>query len=290
MMMAMDVVDTLRHQAHVVERELNTETNDAALLERLHQIYASQGIEVPDAILLEGVHALRKDRFVYTPSGGGLQRWLAEKYATRNRWGKWFLVVCAALVILWLTHYFFDTLPEQRARAMLPQSIERTYADISSTASDPAVAGRAEPLREQGLRAVDAGDLAAAERSLAELSALQSQLEQAFELRIVNNPDQSSGVWRVPDVNTNARNYYLIVQAIDRKGQPVQVPIRNEENNRISSVDTWGVRVDRAVFEGFVADKQADGIIDNPVIGEKQRGKLDIEYRVSTTGGAITQW
>ena len=67
-MLAMDVVDTLRHRSQMVERELSQDGRDDALKERLRKIYASQGIDVPDHVIAEGVRALKEDRFVYTRS------------------------------------------------------------------------------------------------------------------------------------------------------------------------------------------------------------------------------
>ena len=40
-MLAMDVVDTLRHRALLVERELHAEDRDQKLLERLRELYAA---------------------------------------------------------------------------------------------------------------------------------------------------------------------------------------------------------------------------------------------------------
>ena len=65
-MIAMDVVDTLRHREDLVRRELNEEEPRGELLARLRQIYRDQGIEVPDGVLAEGVKALEDSRFVYT--------------------------------------------------------------------------------------------------------------------------------------------------------------------------------------------------------------------------------
>ena len=45
-MIAMDVVDTLRHQRSLVERELQSEDRERALIEKLRKIYADQGIDV----------------------------------------------------------------------------------------------------------------------------------------------------------------------------------------------------------------------------------------------------
>src|SRR5690625_1281638 len=66
-MLAMDVVDTLRHREALIERELGSAERDEQLIERLRKVYASQGIEVTDEILKEGIAALKEDRFVYRP-------------------------------------------------------------------------------------------------------------------------------------------------------------------------------------------------------------------------------
>ena len=52
-MIAMDIVDVLRHDERLVERELNDDKRRAKLIERLHNLYKGQGIEVPDEILEE---------------------------------------------------------------------------------------------------------------------------------------------------------------------------------------------------------------------------------------------
>jgi Family of unknown function (DUF6384) len=58
LMLAMDVVDTLRHDQRLVERELSAASSDDAMIERLREVYKGQGIEVSDRILEEGVKAL----------------------------------------------------------------------------------------------------------------------------------------------------------------------------------------------------------------------------------------
>ena len=64
-MLAMDVVDTIRHRELIVERELNSGARRKELLERLKSLYAAQGLDVPDHVLAEGVAALEEDRFAY---------------------------------------------------------------------------------------------------------------------------------------------------------------------------------------------------------------------------------
>ena len=88
LMLAMDIVDTLRHEQSLIERELASEQRDDAFIERVQQIYASQGIEVSDALVRQGVEALKHDRFAYTPPERTLQVRLAEVWVDRWRWLK----------------------------------------------------------------------------------------------------------------------------------------------------------------------------------------------------------
>ena len=57
-MIAMDVVDTLRHDQLIVERELNGDERKAKLIERLREIYSAQGIDVPDKIVEASQHRI----------------------------------------------------------------------------------------------------------------------------------------------------------------------------------------------------------------------------------------
>ncbi|MGZ8349487.1 MAG: DUF6384 family protein, partial [Allosphingosinicella sp.] len=85
LMLAMDVVDTLRHQDVLVGRELDQDQRNAELIERLRRLYRGQGIEVPDRVLMEGVSALEESRFVYTPPKPGLARSLATLWVRRGQ-------------------------------------------------------------------------------------------------------------------------------------------------------------------------------------------------------------
>lgn len=97
-MLAMDVVDTLRHEQAVLERELGRDEHDRKLMEKVRRIYASQGIEVTESTIAEGVAALREERFAYRPPAPGLQHWLARLYVRRGAWVK--RTVCAVIVLI----------------------------------------------------------------------------------------------------------------------------------------------------------------------------------------------
>ena len=88
-MLAMDVVDTLRRRERLVVRELDESGREEDLKKRLRDIYAQQGIDVPDHVIEQGVAALKEDRFTYKPPQAGIVRKLAHMYVRRGRWGKW---------------------------------------------------------------------------------------------------------------------------------------------------------------------------------------------------------
>jgi hypothetical protein len=115
LMLAMDVVDTLRHEQQLVERELAGEARADALVARLGEIYAGQGIAVPEHVLREGVSALEQDRFAYTPPPRTFAVALAHLYVTRMKWAP--IAVLLALFAGGATFavgYALDATTEQR--------------------------------------------------------------------------------------------------------------------------------------------------------------------------------
>ncbi|MBT8080477.1 MAG: hypothetical protein KJO31_17995 [Gammaproteobacteria bacterium] len=289
-MVAMDVVDTIRHRRLIVERELDAAGRRQRLIKRLREIYTAQGIEVSDAALEAGVDALEQERFAYTPTGGGVTAFFARLYVRRRRWLKPVVAIAAVALLIWLAWFLTVGLPQSRFKAELPERIEATHTEIVAQSQSDDATMRANDLLEQAQRALRAEAFATAETVHDDLEALLRELEAAFEIRIVSRPNELSGAWRVPDVNTNARNYYLIVEAVDANGNVLQRRVRNEEDGRLYDVRKWGVRVDEATFETVAADKRDDGIIENYVLGTKSAGKLEPDYRVPTTGATITRW
>ena len=179
LMMAMDVVDTLRHGEALVERELSGEQRRRRMIERLREIYTSQGIAVSDRILAED--------------------------------------------------------------------------GTEAAANDDAESARA---------------------AVASLEATLAELRRSFEIVVVSWPSEQSGVFRIPDDNPGARNYYLIVEAIGPDGTVLSRRITSEEDNATRTVTMWGVRVPEDVYNSVADDKRDDGIVQNDLLGENIRGTL----------------
>jgi hypothetical protein len=290
LMLAMDVVDTLRHKELVLARELTAEDRDAKLLDQLREIYTSQGIVVTDEILQRGVDALREERFVYPQPEPSFSRTLAHAYVTRGRWGKWAGGGVALLAVAAISFQLFVRGPELRQATEVPAELTAAYAAVDAATDDPAAMDAARAQLATGQAALAQGDFDAARAATQELETLSFRLNVQYEVRVVSRPGETSGFWREPEVNRGARNYYLIVEAVAPNGEALRLPITSEEDQRTRNVRAWALRVDQPTFERAVADKQDDGIIQNNVVGRKRRGVLEREYTVPTTGAAITDW
>lgn len=289
-MLAMDVVDTLRHRERLIERELGAEDREQQMKERLRQIYAAQGIEVSDAVIEQGVRALRENRFVYQAPEPGLRRSLALLYVTRDRWGKRVAGGVAAIAAVLLIYQFAIRGPALREIEELPERLATAQQAVLDVAAAPEAEAQAQALAAAGRAAFARRDYDAARNAVDGLDALRAQLEQEYELRIVSRPGELSGVWRVPEDNPSAQNYYVIVEPIAPDGSTLRVAVENEETGKTETVSRFGLRVDEATFNQIRADKADDGIIQNDIAGVKRRGELEREYRIDTTGATITEW
>jgi len=360
LMLAMDIVDTLRHDMRIAERELDDGKRRTEMKKRLGEIYASQGISVPDDMLEEGVRALEQDRFTYKSRATGLQAGLARLYVKRGKLGMALGVLLLAGAVAWAGWYFGLERPRLAREAAVAAELSRggerldaALAEITTLTQSPALRKRAEAAAADGRAAAAAGDQAAlaraldglgaitaeakelaalparidtalaairteavddsaldsaaalegeARRALAafdgtaargaaeKLEALQALLRQSYEIRIVQADDVPSGVWRIPEVNPSARNYYLIVEAVEPGGSAIDMTITSEESRKTSTVKRWGVRVSQDVFDTVRRDKSDDGIIQNDRVAEKKRGMSAPEWAIPAPPGAITEW
>lgn len=297
LMMAMDVVDTLRHQEGLALKELGADQRDAALRERLRQIYEGQGLTVSDRILDEGIQALKESRFTYTPPPPGFALTMAKLWVRRGQVAR-IAAVVALLVVGFVGWLVWSGAEAERAAEMarveltetLPASLATAGSLALEEAKVTAAEERAEALLADGRAALARGDAEAARAAVAALDALRSELVREYTLRIVSRPGEDTGVWRVPDANTGARNYYIVVEAVAPDGATLPMTITSEEDGRTATVTKWGVRVPERTFEAIRRDKAADGIVSDPVLGEKPRGALDPVYAMPVSGGAIIDW
>jgi hypothetical protein len=297
-MLAMDVVDTLRHRQDLVERELAGDARETQLLDKLREIYHQQGIEVTDEVLRAGVKALDESRFVYTPPKPSLGVSLAKLYVGRKKWGPAALAI-ALILAIGLGGYFLAYKPYQQAQIegarlelseKLPAQMDALYQSIFEETKVQQAVTEAEQIRTRGKTAASEGNRTGAEQAIASLTGLRDQLRQEYQLRIVNRQDQKTGFWTFPEINTAATNYYVVVEAITGDGKALTLPITNEETGQTENVAIWGVRVPESTYRQVESDKRDDGILQRNMLGLKEYGFLDVDYVMPVLGGAVTRW
>ena len=141
-LVAMDVVDTLRHEHDLVETELSGEARSAALVEKLRGIYRAQGLDVPDEVLRKGVTALEERRFVHDPLKPGLNRTLATIYVRRSKYALRTAVaavaIVAAVALPKTIYHYTVTVPAERAakelNILLSEKLPRELDDAAKAA------------------------------------------------------------------------------------------------------------------------------------------------------------
>jgi hypothetical protein len=297
MMLAMDVVDTLRHRDVLVERELAEESREQQLVDRLRALYKGQGIDVPDSIIAQGVKALKDSRFVYTPAKPSLARTVALMWVRRGRYAGWTGVGLAAC-LFGLGYYEVGVVRprEQAAEASrielaetLPRQLTAAHSSVRAEALDDDVRRRADAVLAQGRSALDRGNATDARGAVSELDNLSVQLRLEYVLRIAGRPEDQTGFYR-EHPSFRGRAYFLVVDAIDPGGRPVELPIRNDETDKTESVSRFAVRVPGATFNAVRDDKARNGIVQNVRLGDKRRGVLEPTFRMPVLEGRVTRW
>jgi hypothetical protein len=289
-LLAMDVVDTLRHRVSIVDAELNAEKREQQLIERLKEIYGAQGISVPDRILKDGVKALEEQRFVYKPPENTFSVKLAKLYVSRRKWLPAAMTFSGAIVALVVGWQVFWAIPQANEWRGMPNEISRLLAEGQALAVDPAIDAQLAGVAAEGQRAVANNNQGAARTQVETLRNMNEKLAQEYDVRIVSRPDEDTGFWRQSEDRPNALNYYLVVEAVAPGGRVLTLPITSIETQKTDRVNIWAQRVAKETFDKVAQEKSASGVITNDILGSKARGELEPRFDMPTPGGAITKW
>ncbi len=282
-MLAMDVVDTLRHEREMVASDMNAVERREDLIARLRRIYDAQGISVPDDVLMDGVMALEEERFAYHPPKKGLMTTLARAYISRKKWLPLIYTVSFIIGSVLAVNYVGFVRPAQieakqeqnLISKILPERLETARERAVSLAANDALKARAENIFADGQIAIADKNIPAAKTKVEQLESFARELGQSYNLRIVSRFNEASGVYLDSKTNADIRNFYLIVEAVASDGSVIKLNIEDEEYKTRQTVSKFGVRVPKAVFDKVAADKKDDQIIQNDILGAKPRGVID---------------
>jgi len=176
---------------------------------------------------------------------------------------------------------------------------DKVYADIKTIAKEEQAKGLGDSLYSEARQFIQAADVQRLSQSVGKLEELDGVLNQEYTIKVINKPGVKSGMDRyyTDEHGKRSSGYYLIVEALDSKGNTLKKRITNEENGQVETVDIWGERVPESAYEAIKADKMDNGIIENNVFGNKERGYInDVitmqgpDKKPLKRGGQITQW
>jgi hypothetical protein len=248
---------------------------------------------VTDRILDDGIRSLREERFTYRPQGGWFARRLAGIWIRRGRYLLAVGAVCVGVGGVGLYNHE-QALAEQRFEVelteTLPRKLEEAFTFAREQAVEPGVEPQINGLAADALAALNLRDSGKAKTAIQELANIGQALSRSYALRIVSRPGEYTAVYRIPEDRPDARNYYLIVEAVTSNGNILALPILNEENGKTQIVSKWGQRVPEYTYQRVGEDKKDDGILQDNILGKKERGYLSVSYTMDVLKGAITQW
>ncbi len=302
MLRILDAASVLRKEREHASLALEVDETRRLLRERLLEAARVSGERVSEAEVDAAVARYYATLHEFDPPGRGFQRALAHLYVRRN-----LVAALAGGAVLWCAAIWWLFLASSgpfSSAGRIQRTLDKSYAPIAKAWSQlPALAIEPEVDREIEELWARANQLRDSKQvdSLAALAKdfeqLDKQLRAAYQVFVVSEPGQRSGVIKEENEYGQISGHYLIVEALDADGRPVRLGVRDSEESRIQFVSRWGELVDQAVYERIAADKRADGIVDERLFAEKVRGKRNIDVRMQDGSGnpltlqrQITSW
>ena len=324
MLRIMDVASALRRERETAEAQLDLATAKQRLRERLLATAEAGGEKVTPAEVDAAIEYYFAQQHRYADPPRGWKSFWAHLWVMRLGCLS-LLVMAAALVlgILALTGAFSSapkplprqapppveapkvpgpvaptpvpTTPPTDALAQAWAKFERSVAAAEALAGDDDARQRVRRERERGTAAHQAADRRRLETAQVDLDLLLARLEQEYALTIVSRAGARSGIDRYFDGKLSG--YYVFVEAVTPDGRVLPQSIKNSETGRTETVKQWGEQVSTVLWQRIVADKQADGVVDDAIVARKVRGAfaevvvmLDENGKPMRRGRQITQW
>lgn len=120
-----------------------------------------------------------------------------------------------------------------------------------------------------------------AEVLVGQFETLLAFAKASLTLNIVDRVGVKSGVERSYK-ESNGKTWYLIVEALDKAGSPVLVPVKSAETSQQRFVSLFGVRVKQQEYKRVREDKKKDGRVDERLMGHKAENSLTLEFNPRT--------
>ncbi|MEM7201942.1 MAG: DUF6384 family protein [Planctomycetota bacterium] len=307
----MDVATALRRERETAAAQLDLDQTQGRLRERLRATADATGEPVTDAEIQAAIDQYFRTLHRFEEPPRSWRTVLAHLYVRR---GAVIGATAALLAVGMLGWWLFGSSAgpwssagrEARQAARQQSELDRAwarlgdhYAAVIALAKDTNARAEAERLKANADELHRLGARDRLDEITAQLQALHARLDIAFEIQIVQRPDERSGIPRYYEDENGKRvsGYYVIVEAVDATGRRLRRLVHNAEDGEKRRVQTWGEQVPKAVWDRIAADKRSDGVLDEKLFAMKRRGALDEEIVLTGTDGKplvrgrqITEW
>lgn len=304
MLRIMDVASTLRRGRESAEAQLDVATAKERLRERLLATAAAAGETVTPAEVDAAIERYFATQHTYADPPPSWRRFWAHLWVLRR--GCLTLLILFGIVVggsIWLVGTIAGKSPVRSApRAEVPSSatphgttppqpqpqppppqvtqlaaawtaFQQVATAAAKLAADVDARSRVQSASAVGEAAHAASDLGRLQQARQRLDELVTRLEEEYTVTVVDRPGERSGIDRYFEGKLSG--YYLIVEAKTADGRALSRRITNGETRRTSSVTKWGEQIPEGVWQRIVADKKADGVVDEALFARKERGRHD---------------
>ncbi len=281
----MDVASELRRQRQRAEGELETDDAKAKIREKILATAEITGEQLTAQEIDAAIDSFYSGLYRFEQPEKNLQYRLAKLYIAR---GKILRRIVLPIVLLLAVVYGFQAIGSMRESQKqanlaeqlkeLPAQSKKLHEACLAIAKDEQGREKANDLFARVQSAQATGDLDGIRQLNSEFEQHLALLRKEYQVQIVNRPGQKSGIDRyyTDEQGQRVSGYYLIVEAIDSKGQRVPVEILSKESNARGEVFSWAERVPKAVYDRIREDKMKDGTLEETLFAEKKLGYSDL--------------
>lgn len=169
------------------------------------------------------------------------------------------------------------------------QLLSSLAPQVSALANDTAK-NTLQGFLNEGQGLLTSGSVSEAAKMAEKIDGQLKFINTSYTLRIVSRPGERTGVWRYYDGNQNARQYYILVEAVDGNGNTITMPVFDSEKQKDVKASIWGVEVSEDQFNLLANEKKNTGGIAQPIMGDKKAGELTESFQYAVMPRRITSW
>jgi hypothetical protein len=190
--------------------------------------------------------------------------------------------------------------------AVLPLEAEKAYAMIKTIAKESEAIQMGDKLHQEAQVYVEKADVSRLSQTVQGMKQLGEVLNQEYSLRVVSKPGVKSGIDRY--YSGSFSGWYVVVEAIDKSGAIISRDITSCEDGKTQRVAMWAEKTTEtnpkvveaiksgnydgsSLIQRIIKDKLTDGVVDDNLMGKKERGYLHHKLNVEGfVGKQITSW